>query len=193
MSALEVIFVAIGLSLDAFAVMVCKGAMLSKMDKSKILLSGIILGGWQLLALLLGNLIAAIPIFNEGPRKVSIIGEALSVMIFLGIGTYMLWKGLRHDVIFERREDGINLKEICVLASIISIDSFFAGIGFAFLETKLLEEAFIVLIITIILSALGLYTGYRLGYEQKTKAYIIGGIILIIAGIDVVIRYLGVT
>ncbi len=189
MNLLEVIFVSIGLTLDVYAVMVCKGAMFSRIRKSQLIISSAIFGAWQLMALLLGNLITAIPLFKDDSRIFSVIGQGISAIIFFAIGIYMLWKAWRNETIFEHREDRINFKEICLLAVITGFDAFFAGIGFAFLETKVLMEAFIILVVTIILVILGTFTGYRLGYEQKSKAYMIGGTILILAGLDVIIRY----
>ena len=80
---------------------------------------------------------------------------------------------------------------MCLAAGITSLDAFFAGIGTGFLETELLAELITMAVVTILIVILGMYTGYRLGWEQKKKANGLGGIILCLAGIDVIIRYLG--
>lgn len=186
----EVLLVSVGLSLDVFTVVLCKGAMLSKIEKSKLIKLCIIFVGWQVGALLLGNMVTSISFFSKMLAKISLVTKFLAILIFIILGIYMIYKGLKNELIFERREDEINYKEICLLACITSLDAFFAGIGFSFLEAEVIVEAFIILIITVIVVILGIYIGYRMGYEHKTKAYIIGGILLIVASVELYVRYL---
>ena len=188
MSIWEIIFLAIGLSLDVYAVVVLYGAMLAKIEKKKLACMSIIFCAWQVLSILAGNLVTLIPVFRETSLGMQRLWDGLSVVIFFALGAYMLYKAWRREVVFERRTE-ISYKNVCVMAAITSLDAFFAGIGAGFLETGLLEEAIVIGISTIVLVILGIYTGYRLGYEQKKPANGIGGVILIIAGIDVIIQY----
>lgn len=190
MNLLEILWISIGLSFDVFAVMVCKGAMLPKIHVKDAICACAIFCVWQQLALLAGNLFAAIPLFSLAYGNISRIWNVVSVLIFAALGCYMLWKAHRRETFFEHREEHLGLKSICILACITSLDAFFAGIGFALLKTELFVEAAAIVIVTILVVIIGLYTGYRLGYEQKKKAYSVGGVLLITAGIDVVIRYL---
>ena len=100
--------------------------------------------------------------------------------------TYKAWK---NEGILERLSD-VNYKQLCVAAFFTSLDALFAGMGFGLLKARFYIVALSILIITAVMVILGLYTGMRLGYEQKTKAYGIGGILLLISAIDVVLKYL---
>ena len=115
--------------------------------------------------------------------------DAFSVIIFLALGVYMFAKGWRKKDFLERRGQ-ISYQKAWAAAMMTSLDAFFAGIGFGFLGTEILAVGLILELVTLIFALAGTFVGYRLGYEQRTKAYAIGGIILIIAGIDVIIRYL---
>ena len=94
-----------------------------------------------------------------------------------------------NEGILERLSD-VNYKHLCVAAFFTSLDALFVGMGFGLLKARFYIVALSILIITAVMVILGLYTGMRLGYEQKTKAYGIGGILLLISAIDVVLKYL---
>jgi putative Mn2+ efflux pump MntP len=136
-----------------------------------------------------GNLIAMIPIFSKVSTDVENIWQFFSVIIFFALGTYMLYKAWKKEIILEQRSE-INYKKVCAAAMITSLDALFAGLGIGFFGSRLLILAVMIAIITFLFVILGIITGYRLGYEQKTKVYWGGGMILIAAGIDVIIRYL---
>ena len=97
----------------------------------------------------------------------------------------MFAKGWRKKDFLERRGQ-ISYQKAWAAAMMTSLDAFFAGIGFGFLGTEILAVGLILELVTLIFALAGTFVGYRLGYEQRTKAYAIGGIILIIAGIDAV-------
>lgn len=92
---------------------------------------------------------------------------------------------------FSNELSDVNYKHLCVAAFFTSLDALFVGMGFGLLKwPRFYIVALSILIITAVMVILGLYTGMRLGYEQKTKAYGIGGILLLISAIDVVLKYL---
>ncbi len=186
----EIILVSIGLSLDVYAVVVLYSAMLAKIEKRKLVNMCLIFAGWQMLAVLAGNLITELPFFKMVSTQMEDLWDVISVVIFFALGAYMLYKAGKREVVFEHRSE-INYKKVCLAAVITSLDAFFAGIGTGFLETELLAELITMAVVTILIVILGMYTGYRLGWEQKKKANGLGGIILCLAGIDVIIRYLG--
>ena len=95
----------------------------------------------------------------------------------------MFAKGWRKKDFLERRGQ-ISYQKAWAAAMMTSLDAFFAGIGFGFLGTEILAVGLILELVTLIFALAGTFVGYRLGYEQRTKAYAIGGIILIIAGIN---------
>lgn len=189
MNLAEIVVVSIGLSLDVFAVTACEGAMLAEVEKKKLICMSLIFCIWQLAAVLTGNLITRIPVFGDITTGMEKVWDGFSVLIFIGIGIYMLRKAWKNESIFECRRK-INYKQVCLLAAVTSLDAFFAGIGFGFLETRIFEVGLVLELVTLLAAAAGVYTGHRLGYEQRTKAYGIGGTILVLAGVDVIIRYL---
>lgn len=189
MSLIEIIWISIGLSLDIFAVMVCKGAVISKLPTRQVAKSCAIFAIWQVLALVLGDRIAILPNFADKSQHLAHSLEMLSGVIFAGLGILMIYKGRNKKPFLEKREDDFFTKILCFWAFLTSIDAFFAGIGFGFLRTKLLLEGISIMITTVLVVILGLYTGYRFGFEHKNKAYILGGILLLAASINVFIKY----
>ena len=171
------------------AVTVCVGATLQKIEKKKLVCMGLIFCIWQLIAVGLGFLVARFPVMQTRTSEMQNMWDAFSVIIFLALGVYMFAKGWRKKDFLERRGQ-ISYQKAWAAAMMTSLDAFFAGIGFGFLGTEILAVGLILELVTLIFALAGTFVGYRLGYEQRTKAYAIGGIILIIAGIDVIIRYL---
>lgn len=189
MSLIEILIISIGLSLDVYAVVVCQGAVLLKIEKTKLLKMSLFFCAWQVVAVSIGHTVTLIPYLADIAKNVSYIGEFISVIIFTVIGVYMLYKAWKNEGILERLSD-VNYKHLCVAAFFTSLDALFAGMGFGLLKARFYIVALSILIITAVMVILGLYTGMRLGYEQKTKAYGIGGILLLISAIDVVLKYL---
>ena len=189
MSLIEILIISIGLSLDVYAVVVCQGAVLLKIEKTKLLKMSLFFCAWQVVAVSIGHTVTLIPYLADIAKNVSYVGEFISVIIFTVIGVYMLYKAWKNEGILERLSD-VNYKHLCVAAFFTSLDALFVGMGFGLLKARFYIVALSILIITAVMVILGLYTGMRLGYEQKTKAYGIGGILLLISAIDVVLKYL---
>ena len=189
MSLIEILIISIGLSLDVYAVVVCQGAVLLKIEKTKLLKMSLFFCAWQVVAVAIGHAVTLIPYLADIAKNVSYVGEFISVIIFTVIGVYMLYKAWKNEGILERLSD-VNYKHLCVAAFFTSLDALFVGMGFGLLKARFYIVALSILIITAVMVILGLYTGMRLGYEQKTKAYGIGGILLLISAIDVVLKYL---
>ncbi|MBP3415541.1 MAG: manganese efflux pump, partial [Clostridia bacterium] len=102
---------------------------------------------------------------------------------------FLLYKGWKQEDIFEKCED-INFKEVWIASLIASIDSLFAGVGFALWSVNQIEVFASVIVITALAVILGVYIGYRLGWEPKKKAYYIGAALLLVSAADVLIRLL---
>lgn len=186
----EILVTSAGLSLDVYAVAICKGAVVGKIDNKKLAQMSIIFAAWQTGALFLGNLFMMVPAFKEQYQRITGIWYGIAAVILLGIGIYMLQKGIRKKAVFERLESWGTIKEMCLLSLATSVDAFLTGIGFSFLETGLLAETLAVGIMTILAVTLGIFTGYRLGYEQKYKAHFIGGLLFTIVSVEIFINYL---
>ena len=188
MNLIEILIISVGLSLDVYSVVVCQGAVLLKIERMKLLRMCLIFCIWQVAAVIIGHLITLIPYLSVMAMNMQSAGQLFSVIIFTALGLYMLYKAWKNEVILERLSE-INYKQMCIAACFTSIDALFAGMGFGFLNTEAAAVALSMLFITAIVVVLGLYTGYRLGYEQKTKAYGIGGVLLLISAVDIILRF----
>ena len=131
MGIIEILLISIGLSFDVFVVHICVGAGFSRKHGKDTLLSSLIFGGMQLFALILGNVVADIlkpdRKMNETISTAASGWELLSVLIFIGLGIYMICKARNNKQIFERRNDEINWKRLRKLAVLTSVDAYFAG------------------------------------------------------------------
>lgn len=190
MNVIETIILACGLSLDTCALMICKGAVLYNLKRKKVFEICMISMIWQSAALLAGNLIRSLPFINPSESLIQTILSLFAVLIFMGLSFYMFWKYIHDKPIFEHRMEYFSIKEICLWSWATSQDAFFSGIGLSFLNTSLLTQCLSISLVTVLAVLFGLYSGYRLGYSHKSKAYLIGSILLFGSGIDVIIRHL---
>lgn len=189
MNVIGILMVSFGLSLDVFAIMLCKGSLLSKISKPNLLKACLVFSIWQICALLMGNLITKFPFFSSSGKKVSNLWYSISAFIFIFLGCYMFFKAHKKKPFLEHLENEFPLKIICVWALLTSIDTFFSGIGFGFLNTGVFLEAILLLIMTNLFIFLGTYTGYLFGFKHRNSAYLLGGILFIAAAFDVMIRH----
>ena len=111
MNLAEILIISIGLSFDIFAVTVCVGATLQKIEKKKLVCMGLIFCIWQLMAVGLGFLVARFPVMQARTSEMQNIWDGFSVIIFLALGVYMLIKGWRKKDFLERRISG-QLEEV---------------------------------------------------------------------------------
>lgn len=189
MSLIEILIISVGLSLDVYAVVVCQGAVLLRIERTKLMKMCLIFCSWQVAAVVVGHWIGLMPFITAAAVNMQKIWQLISVIIFMALGVYMLYKAWKNEGILERRSE-IDYKQVCIAACFTSVDALFAGMGFGFLKAKMLLVIFSVLTVTAFFVILGLYTGYRLGYEQKTKAYGLGGILLMISAVNIIVKYL---
>ena len=137
MGIIEILLISIGLSFDVFVVHICVGAGFSRKHGKDTLLSSLIFGGMQLFALILGNVVADIlkpdRKMNETISTAASGWELLSVLIFIGLGIYMICKARNNKQIFERRNDEINWKRLRKLA-VLTRRCVFCRNGYRILE-----------------------------------------------------------
>ncbi len=190
MSVPEIIVISAGLSLDVFVAVAYMGAGFSKINKKNLFGLCMIFGSIQWGCLIIGNLLTLLPIFrNSSSSKIAKQWEAVTVMIFVGLGIYMIWKSLNKKNILERRNDKIDWKKTTFLALVTSVDAFLAGIGMGFLEAEMIHQSLTIFPITVLSVVLGVYAGYRMGTVHNSQAYLAGGALFLIAGVDVIIQY----
>lgn len=191
MSWIEIVLITIGMSLDTFAAVECQGALVAKLEKKRLSMAVTVIALWQTIALLIGSFL--VTLLNQYDTQLSgeaFIGRILAILILFGMGLRMFVKAWRNERIVEKREDGLDIKKTFFLIAKGTIFTILTGIAFAFLEADIKAVLIMIICVTIAMVIIGLYTGYRLGFEQKSKAYIGGGALLIAAGIDVIVRYI---
>lgn len=191
MSWIEIVLITIGMSLDTFATVECQGALVAKLEKKRLSMAVTVIALWQTIALLIGSFL--VTLLNQYDTQLSgeaFIGRILAILILFGMGLRMFVKAWRNERIVEKREDGLDIKKTFFSIAKGTIFTILTGIAFAFLEADIKAVLIMIICVTIAMVIIGLYTGYRLGFEQKSKAYIGGGALLIAAGIDVIVRYI---
>lgn len=191
MSLIEIVLITIGVSLEIFATLECQGALVAKLEKKQLALAVILIAVWQTIALLVGDaLVSLLNRYDVHLNQEAFIGRIIVTLIFIGMGLRMFVKAWKNEKIVEKREDRLNVKKTFLLIFKSTIFTILTGIAFGFLEADLIKVLIVIICVTIAMVLIGSYTGYRMGYEQKTKAYFLGGLLLIVAGIDVIVRFI---
>ena len=181
MSVLELLFLALGLSMDAFAVAVCKGLALSAPRPRHSLTVGLWFGGFQALMPTLGYFLG-----SQFAEIITAIDHWLSFLLLFGIGLNMILSSKKE----ESADASLAFRPMLFLAAATSIDALAVGITFAFLKTDLLLSVSTIGIITFLCSAAGLWLGSVFGIRLKSKAEIFGGSVLLIIGTKILLEHL---
>ena len=183
MSLAELFILAVGLSMDAFAVSICKGLSQPKLKPGHMVITGLYFGGFQALMPLLGYILGAqFARFISGFDHWVVFG----LLAFIGVG-----------MIRESREQacpadkGFSLKEMLPLAVATSIDALAAGVSLALLDVQILWAVGFIGLTTFCLSVAGVWAGHRFGARYKGGAELAGGVVLILIGVKVLLEHLG--
>ena len=184
MSIVEIFIIAIGLAMDAFAVSVCKGLSMKRMNWKKATIIATYFGGFQALMPLIGFLLGFA--FSD---IVSSIDHWIAFMLLSIIGANMIKDSTDDEI--EKRNDKIDVKTMMLLAIATSIDALAVGVTFAFLKVNIVLAILIIGIIAFILSMLGVKIGNKFGDKLQNKAELTGGIILIVIGLKILLEHLG--
>lgn len=194
MNWIENLLILAGISLDIFAAMECQGSLVAKVDRKHLSIICILIAVWQMAALFIGNYTSVLLYSYNGhiANDEKFMGFVLAAAIFFGLGIRLIVKAVRNERVYERREENLGFKRFWRMAAITSVYTLLTGVAFGFLQTNLLRIMVMIVCCTVVVVVSGMYTGYRLGFVHKTKAYIGGAVLLWIAGVDVIVRYIGV-
>lgn len=184
MSFIELFLIAVGLSMDAFAVSICKGLGAKKLSLRQALLVGLYFGGFQALMPLIGWLLGC-----RFEALIRSVDHWIAFFLLLVIGGNMI-KESRCQA--EQLSDDFGFKTMLLLAVATSIDALAVGISFAFLSVDILPAALLIGCTTFLLSAAGCYIGRAFGTRYKAGAELAGGIILILIGLKILLEHLGI-
>ena len=185
MSLIELFLLAVGLSMDAFAVSVCKGLSMQTMRLKHAFVIGLYFGGFQALMPWLGYLLG---IRFQGAIKTY---DHWIAFILLGIiGFNMVKESLEQDT--ESCDASVDVRTMLLLAIATSIDALAVGVTFAFLQVSILPAVCFIGATTFILSCIGIRIGHVFGLKYKSRAELFGGAVLILMGIKILLEHLGV-
>ena len=186
MGFVELLLLAIGLSMDAFAVSVCKGLAMKRLRFRDAAICGVWFGSFQALMPFVGYLLGSR--FEQYIRAVS---SWIAFILLVLIGANMLREALSKEE-EEHASAGLDFKTMLVMAVATSIDALAVGITFAFLDVAILPSAGLIALTTFVLSALGVALGSLCGQKLQAHAKALGGGILILLGIKILLEHLGV-
>jgi len=184
MSLIELFLIAVGLSMDAFAVSVCKGLAMPKCTFKKAAIVGLWFGGFQALMPAIGYILGA-----QFQEAIASIDHWIAFVLLALIGGNMIHEALDNDE--EEADASLDVKTMFLLAVATSIDALAIGITFAFLKVNIIPAVCFIGIVTFIISFAGVKIGNVFGARYKNKAEIVGGIILILLGLKILLEHLG--
>ena len=181
MNIVDILVIGAGLSMDAFAVSVCKGLAMKKMDIKKALVCSLYFGVFQALMPLIGFLLG-----SGFKNVVSSIDHWIAFVLLGIIGINMIKEAKSCDVV----NDSMDVKTMFTLAVATSIDALAIGVTFAFLKVSIIPAVSIIGLITFVCCFIGVKLGSAFGEKLKSKAEIMGGVMLILIGTKILIEHL---
>lgn len=184
MGLIELFLIAVGLSMDAFAVSVCKGLAMPKCTFKKAAIVGLWFGGFQALMPAIGYVLGA-----QFQETIASIDHWIAFVLLALIGGNMIHEALDNDE--EEADASLDVKTMFLLAVATSIDALAIGITFAFLKVNIIPAFCFIGIVTFIISFAGVKIGNVFGARYKNKAEIVGGVILILLGLKILLEHLG--
>ncbi len=185
MGLLELFILAVGLSMDAFAVAVCKGLAMPKMSWKGAAIVGLYFGGFQALMPFLGYLLGAG--FKDA---ISAYDHWVAFILLALIGGNMIRESREDEE--ESLDASLSFRSMVLLAIATSIDALAVGITFAFLNVKIGPAVAVIGCTTFVISLAGVLIGNKFGSRYKQKAEAVGGIILILIGLKILLEHTGI-
>lgn len=189
MNVVEEIVILLGISLDIFGAMECQGSLVAKIEKKQLAIFSGILAAGQTIALSLGSIFALLLCQREVQVQDVFLGQVIAAAIFLCLGLRLLMKAWKNEGFVEHREETFDVGLFLRRYVHSVLFTMLTGFAMGFLGTPLTVQLLLVIVFTVLAAIIGMYTGYRLGYEHKMKAYAVGGTLLIAGCVDVIVRY----
>lgn len=178
----ELFLIAVGLSMDALAVSICKGLSVQRLKWKHVILVGCYFGGFQALMPTLGYLLGM-----QFEHLITSIDHWIAFFLLLLIGGKMVQESWTEA---EELDDSFAVQTMLMLAIATSIDALAVGITFAFLRVNIVPAVLFIGITTFLLSAVGIKIGHVFGAHYKAKAELVGGLILIFIGCKILLEHL---
>lgn len=188
---MELLLMGIGLAMDAFAVSICKGLGMQKVNKKQAVVIGLFFGGFQALMPFIGWILGI-----QFESYITSIDHWIAFVLLGFIGGKMIVEAVKPEeeeaVEVKKADAPLDIKEMFILAIATSIDALAIGITFAFLQYPIVEAISIIGVVTFFISVGGVYVGNFFGSKYKNKAEFAGGLILVILGLRILLSHLGI-
>ncbi len=187
MNLIELLLIAVGLSMDAFSVSICKGLNTKRFSWRMALTCGVWFGFFQALMPTVGYFLGA-----QFQEMIEAYDHWIAFGLLLLIGANMI-----REAVWGKKEEGedndsLDFKTMFLLAIATSIDALAVGVSFACIQVKLWSSVLIIGFTTFLFSVLGVKIGYMFGSKYEKLAGVFGGIILILIGLKILLEHLGI-
>ena len=179
----ELLILAVGLSMDAFAVSICKGLSIRGLMPRHALIVGLWFGAFQALMPTIGWLLGA-----SFADMIAVVDHWIAFVLLAFIGGNMIREALGRDE--EDCDPSLAPLTMLVLAVATSIDALAVGVTFAFLRVDILPAVTLIGVCTFVISAAGVKVGNMFGTRYKSKAELFGGVVLVLIGLKILLEHL---
>ena len=183
MSYIELFILAVGLSMDAFAVSICKGLSVNRLRPRHALIAGAYFGGFQALMPLIGWLLG-----RQFESLIKSVDHWVAFALLALIGANMIREAVKNEE--ENLNDSFSPRTMFPLAVATSIDALAVGVTFAFLDVAVVLAVSFIGVTTFLFSAAGLKIGRLFGAKYKSRAELAGGIVLVCIGLKILIEHI---
>ncbi len=189
MGILELFLIGVGLSMDAFAVSICRGLAMQRLNWKNAVVIGLYFGGFQALMPFTGWLLG-----STFARYIQSVDHWVALILLVFIGVNMIREAMGDEEEEEESylEEKLDHKQMFLMAVATSIDALAVGVTFAFLNVSIVPAISIIGCTTFALSIIGVVVGNFFGMRYKKRAEIIGGVILILLGVKILLEHLGI-
>ena len=184
MSLFDLFILAVGLSMDAMAVAICKGLSVQKLKFRHAVITGLYFGGFQAAMPLLGYFLG-----RQFQSYIQSVDHWIAFVLLGLIGANMIKESFGEA---EEVNCSFCPKAMLPMAVATSIDALAVGVTFAFLQVSIAPAVTFIGVITFSLSAVGVYVGHLFGAKFKSKAELVGGVVLVLMGLRILLEHLGV-
>lgn len=185
MGLFELVVLAIGLAMDAFAVSICKGLSAKRIKPRHLLITGLYFGGFQALMPVIGYFLGI-----HFSRLIEQVDHWIAFLLLLIIGANMIRESFSKEE--EISDDSFGPRSMLPMAVATSIDALAIGVTFAFLKVEIWTAVSLIGAVTFLISAVGVWIGRLVGMKFKSGAERFGGIVLILIGLKILLEHTGI-
>ncbi len=189
MSFWELMVIAVGLSMDAFAVAMCKGLSMRRINYGHAVIIALSFGVFQALMPLMGWALGI-----QFSTYIERFDHWIAFVLLSFIGVKMIKEAFGEDDCDKNgcKISSFDIKELIILSVATSIDALAAGISFACLNVAILPSCGAIGLTTFVICIAGVLLGNKFGAKYKSKAEIFGGVVLILIGLKILFEHLGI-